>query len=708
MVRKEPALRYGAVYFRKSNPPREDWERDYKQAAKDGMNVFRHWFLWEAIEVAPDKFDFEEYDRQLDLAAENGIGTIIAEMSSAAPEWLFKRHPEYFSLNAKGEYLANSEQSASCATGGFGTSPDGLCHGGVCLDNPDARALVEKFLRTMARRYKGHPGLLGYDIWNECNSAHDICYCEHTQNKFRAWLRKKYGTLENLGRAWHRYSYTCWEDVAAPVVQSQKSECMDWAQFRKENAYEQMRWRIDIIRSEDPDCLMTAHGISMSLQNMTRGLSDEWMASRLVDVYGMTWVVARHNNDPWKQWRAVDLLRGGSLDKPFWHAEMQGGPLWLQPNVIGMARDGGRIATKDDVRLWNMVSIAGGCRGILYLRWRSLLDGPLFGAFGLYSNDGMPNDRSEEAAKIAKWGNAPEQAGLMRSRPVRGDIGIVVIPETQDFNEFMQQAGPGRFYTQCMYGAYRGFYDQNIQADFVHIEHIDGYSALYLPYPIHISGAHCQKLIEWVRAGGRLVLEGLPAYFGDNGRVGAIQPNQGFAEAIGVSEELVEFMPDLDDIEFDWKGNRVRGAYFRQGYKLQGATQQARYAQGEIAAVERNVGKGAIRLIGTFPSGGYMLHPDKAGQAFFADAQTWASAERLACVQTQGHVTVRLSQGEAGDTYLWMINHDACDQPARVALRRDFAPRQARPLWNGALATVKDGLIDAVIPGKDAVILQII
>ena len=167
-------------------------------------------------------------------------------------------------------------------------------------------------------------------------------------------------------------------------------------------------------------------------------------------------------------------------------------------------------------------------------------------------------------------------------------------------------------------------------------------------------------------------------------------------------------MPDLDDIEFDWKGNRVRGAYFRQGYKLQGATQQARYAQGEIAAVERNVGKGAIRLIGTFPSGGYMLHPDKAGQAFFADAQTWASAERLACVQTQGHVTVRLSQGEAGDTYLWMINHDACDQPARVALRRDFAPRQARPLWNGASATVKDVLIDAVIPGKDAVILQII
>ena len=64
-----PAFPYGAVYFRKSNPPREDWERDYRTAAEDGMNIFRHWFLWSAIEMAPGQYDWEDYDRQLDLAA---------------------------------------------------------------------------------------------------------------------------------------------------------------------------------------------------------------------------------------------------------------------------------------------------------------------------------------------------------------------------------------------------------------------------------------------------------------------------------------------------------------------------------------------------------------------------------------------------------------------------------------------------------------
>ena len=84
---KLPPFPYGAVYFRKSNPPREDWARDYQVAAEDGMNVFRHWFLWSAIETAPDVFDWADYDAQLDLAARFGLKTIIAEFITAAPEW---------------------------------------------------------------------------------------------------------------------------------------------------------------------------------------------------------------------------------------------------------------------------------------------------------------------------------------------------------------------------------------------------------------------------------------------------------------------------------------------------------------------------------------------------------------------------------------------------------------------------------------------
>src|ERR1700733_5772147 len=41
----------GGVYFRKSNPPMEEWARDHKTASQLGMNTFRHWFRWSALEV---------------------------------------------------------------------------------------------------------------------------------------------------------------------------------------------------------------------------------------------------------------------------------------------------------------------------------------------------------------------------------------------------------------------------------------------------------------------------------------------------------------------------------------------------------------------------------------------------------------------------------------------------------------------------------
>ena len=86
----------------------------------------------------------------------------------------------------------------SSVTGGFP---------GLCLDDEDFPAAAERFLVELATRYKDHPGLGGYDVWNECNYGDDICYCSATAAKFRAWLKEKYGGLRTLGAAWHRYSF---------------------------------------------------------------------------------------------------------------------------------------------------------------------------------------------------------------------------------------------------------------------------------------------------------------------------------------------------------------------------------------------------------------------------------------------------------------------------------------------------------------------
>ena len=195
-----PVFPYGAVYFRKSNPPEEDWARDHKRAAQAGMNTFRHWFMWSAIEVAPGRYDWRDYDRMMDLAAENGIKVVIAEMVTAAPEWAFDKYP-HARYQGSDDSVVYSGISASSATGGFP---------GLCLDNEDVRDQAEKFLIALVERYRNHPAILGYDLWNEHSYGGGspqrmYCYCEATQKKFREWLKAKYGTLDALGRAWYRY-----------------------------------------------------------------------------------------------------------------------------------------------------------------------------------------------------------------------------------------------------------------------------------------------------------------------------------------------------------------------------------------------------------------------------------------------------------------------------------------------------------------------
>jgi beta-galactosidase len=96
----DPVFPFGAMYFRKSNPPEQDWERDHKTAAQMGVNVFRHWFMWGSIETSPGKYDWRDYDRMVELEAQNHIRVVIAEITGRAPEWMWDKYPQARVVNS--------------------------------------------------------------------------------------------------------------------------------------------------------------------------------------------------------------------------------------------------------------------------------------------------------------------------------------------------------------------------------------------------------------------------------------------------------------------------------------------------------------------------------------------------------------------------------------------------------------------------------
>ena len=731
---------YGAVYFRKSNPPPEDWERDYAVASEDGMNTFRQWVLWSAIEVAPGEYDWADYDRQLELAAQHGAKVINAEMITAAPEWAWRRYA-HARFEARDGSHAHSTMSGSCATGGFP---------GLCPDNDDVRELAGRFLTEMASHYRGHPGLGGYDVWNECNVSAAYCYCPGTAQKFREWLGEKYGSPRDVGRAWNRHSYGEWEDVLPPRSLGPWPDVLDWLQFRIDQAYRWMRWRVETIRAADPDALIVAHGIASSLHNMAGGACDEWRASAEVEGWGYTWGSSRHGDEPWKQWHAVDLVRAGASSpafndrkppnstgnsevkggpKPFWHSEAYAGPLWMQGNVLNRPRDEGRIASAEDVRLWSMQSFAAGSTGLIYLRWRPLLDGPLFGAFGAYGMDGSRTERSKMGAQLAAWVSAPEQTDLWSARPVQGDIGIVVVPESQLF--CYAQQGSTDFYAHSAKGAYRGFFENNVQPDWVHIRDIEHYTTLYLPFAVHLTQASARRLKEWVERGGTLISEGCPGYWGDRARVGVQQPGLGLDELFGARQDYVEFTPDiLGGLTFEWQGIEAPGGIFLQTYELAGASRAGHYtgdvagpSAGRTAAVEHSFGKGRTLLIGTFPGYGHYHAAEELSdnsRHFFNSLVAWAGIDQhvrvLSTADERGGrwwgPTARIhaplpNQPDTG-TYLWVTNpgHDGVNVQLQLADRWKPAGK-VHALWGEDPPRVTGRQLSVVVPARDAAVVRL-
>ncbi len=149
--------------------------------------------------------------------------------------------------------------------------------------------------------------------------------------------------------------------------------------------------------------------------------------------------------------------------------------------------------------------------------------------------------------------------------------------------------------------AYQAFFDQNIQPDFVALENIDEYKLIYLAYPVMMRPQTVAKLKDYVSKGGTLICEGLPAYFGEHGHVGQVQPNYGLDAVFGARETYVEFLADIhDDLKMEVKGNNIFGRYFFQQYETSGGTAVGRYPNGAISAVENKVGSGRTLLMGSF------------------------------------------------------------------------------------------------------------
>jgi hypothetical protein len=159
----------------------------------------------------------------------------------------------------------------------------------ICLESPQIREAVERYIEREWKQWLRNPNLL-YNIM--AYELQYICYCERSQQMFRAWLEKKHGTVAALNGIWGTH-FAAFSEIAAPPTKNarplpgtNRAQWYDWACFNQDRFSDYLVWVKSVIRRFDSVTPLAAGGSSSMLYggNGTSGIDEEQIVNRVDDV----------------------------------------------------------------------------------------------------------------------------------------------------------------------------------------------------------------------------------------------------------------------------------------------------------------------------------------------------------------------------------------------------------------------------------------
>ncbi|MFV2069081.1 MAG: beta-galactosidase [Pirellulales bacterium] len=118
-----------------------------------------------------------------------------------------------------------------------------------CIEAPDARAVVEKFLRALMPMIVNHPALHSICLSNEPQYSGK---CAYARIGFRKWLQQKHATIEALNEVYGT-DFHAFQDVPIPDDRSSYGLFFDWCGYNQDRLLEFHQFERRIIRQYDAD-----------------------------------------------------------------------------------------------------------------------------------------------------------------------------------------------------------------------------------------------------------------------------------------------------------------------------------------------------------------------------------------------------------------------------------------------------------------------
>ncbi len=386
---KKDMLTIGVYYYPEAWPESQ-WARDMANIHKLGMEfVHMGEFAWYFMEPHEGQYDFDWLEKNVDLAAKNGLKVVLCTPSATPPIWLERAHPEILMVDAQGRTMDHGSREQGD------------------WSSPVYREYVAKIDTELAKRFGNDSRVWGWQIDNELSHyGKHFSYSQAATQKFRDWLREKYGSIDRLNDAWGgafwSMMYQNFDQINIPnsetlVADPSPHAVLDFRRWFAHEAADYLNMQATILRRYSKNQWITTNFMSMHED------VDPSLSAKTLDAFTWThYPVHGELNEG-----ALGFRLGSAETMSFTHDYMRSfnglsGPMELQPGQVNW----GQVnpwPLPGAIHMWIMRAFGAGARLVCTYRYRQPLYGSELYHKGLAETDGVtPSPGGREYAQAMR------------------------------------------------------------------------------------------------------------------------------------------------------------------------------------------------------------------------------------------------------------------------------------------------------------------
>src|ERR1700761_6287355 len=210
----KPPILLGAAWY-PEQWPESQWDADLSLMEAAHIHLVRVGeFAWSAMEPSEGKYEFAWLDHAIELAAKHHICVVLGTPTAAPPAWLTTKYPDTLRVDENGirDEHGNRQQFSFVST--------------------RYRKFAHEIAEKMAERYGHNPNVVGWQLDNEYAAP---SFDPEAKAQFQAWLKAKYGTIDNLNNRWTTSYWSQTYDNFDEIPVREKGEnpglLLDWKHF---------------------------------------------------------------------------------------------------------------------------------------------------------------------------------------------------------------------------------------------------------------------------------------------------------------------------------------------------------------------------------------------------------------------------------------------------------------------------------------------